>query len=589
MTPRFRPYQSQLDRDIDAAWQAGARVVMARAPTRSGKTIIFSKKLREHSGASCAIAHRRELIAQMSLALARNGVRHRIVGPEKTRKACRQLQMRKLGRHFVDPNARCAAASVDTLVSIPASDPWLAQVTLWVGDEGHHFLKNNKWGKAVAAFKNPACRGLLVTATPVRADGKGLGIDNDGLADAMVAAPDLRELIYQGYILDTRIFTVPSDIDYSHIPVGESGDLVQAKLREAVHASGTFVGSVVDTYLKLIPNKKAILFAVDVESASEIAAKFRARGVPAEVLSANTADDIRAITLRKFERREIMVLTNVDLFGEGYDLPDLEAVIMARRTESFPLFAQQSARASNVDVTPELIAHWDEFTPAERRAHIAASGKPHAILLDHVGNVPRHAALRHCPHTRELVLDLCHRDWSLNRAGSRGSVPSGAIPVRYCLNEVCSRPFERFRKCCPWCGRPVPPPIGRATPEEVEGDLGEMDPAALSAFYAKIRDVRNTAPPRHLDGVARAGAQKQIDARAEAQSALQNALAWYGGLMEAQGIKDMGERWRSFYDVFGTDVASIQILSAREMWEWFGKIGAYLSDFGIDVSVNAGL
>jgi DNA repair protein RadD len=563
----LRPYQHQLISEIRQHWGAGEPVVMAVAPTGSGKTVVFSEVLRAHNGACCAIAHRRELVGQMSLALARNGVRHRVIGPDKTRKACQRLQIRKLGRHFVDPNARCAAASVDTLINMAPSDPWLGQVTLWIGDEGHHFLKVNKWGRAVALFTNPAARGLLVTATPTRADGKGLGDDNDGLAHALVEAPSLRELIHMGYLTDYRIFTAPSDIDYSHVPVGPSGELVHAKLCEAVHASGTFVGDVVKSYLQHASGKLGVTFAVDVESANEIAAAYRAQGVAAECVHAGTPDDIRTDILARFERRDVMQLVNVDLFGEGFDLPAIECVSLARKTESFSLFAQQCGRA---------------LRPMD--------GKEEALIIDHVGNVFRHAVMRIDPWLQRPVIDLCHRDWSLDRKGSRGGgTPSDVIPVRYCLNAPCSKPFERYRKACPFCGTAIPEPGGRTAPEMVEGDLSELDPAMLAAMFARIQEVGRAVPPRGLPYVAQAGAQKQIDARKDAQRAVQNALAWYGGWLAARDITDQSEQWREFWQTFGIDIATIQALPAREMWEWYGKIGAKLMEFDIDVSINAGL
>ncbi len=132
----LRPFQKQLESDVYAAWGAGARNVLAVAPTGSGKTVVFSKFLADHQGASVAIAHRQELVSQISLALARNEVRHRIIGSDALRRQCTSLHMLKVGRSFYDPNARCAAAGVDTLVRMdPKRDGWFSQVTLWVQDE----------------------------------------------------------------------------------------------------------------------------------------------------------------------------------------------------------------------------------------------------------------------------------------------------------------------------------------------------------------------------------------------------------------------------------------------------------------------
>ena len=92
------------------------------------------------------------------------------------------------------------------------------------------------------------------------------------------------------------------------------------------------VGDVVEHYKRLAMGKLGVTFASDVETATDIASRFRAEGVPAEVVSGKTPDHLRASILRRFKNREILQLVNVDLFGEGFDLPAIEVVSMARPT-----------------------------------------------------------------------------------------------------------------------------------------------------------------------------------------------------------------------------------------------------------------
>src|SRR6201996_4192621 len=106
-------------------------------------------------------------------------------------------------------------------------ETWFKQVRLAVQDEGHHVLKNNKWGRAASLLPN--ARGLFPTATPLRADGRGLGRHADGLTDALVLAPSMRQLIHQGYLTEYRIFAPPSDFHRENIRVSElTGELVAA-------------------------------------------------------------------------------------------------------------------------------------------------------------------------------------------------------------------------------------------------------------------------------------------------------------------------------------------------------------------------
>jgi superfamily II DNA or RNA helicase len=355
----LRDYQLDGKTRVYAAWHAGRRVVMLVLPTGAGKTVVFANILGEFQGAACAVAHRAELVTQMSVALARENVRHRVIGPATLQRACSSAHLDRLKRDYVDPNGRVAVASVDTLIGMDPATPWLHQVGLWIQDEAHHVLAENKWGKACALFPN--AYGLGVTATPTRADGKGLGAHAEGLMQELIVGPTMRELINRGYLTEYRVFAPPSDIDLSAVPVTDSGDYSPVKLRGARRRSH-ITGDVVQHYLRIAPGKLGVTFDTDIESATETAQAYRDAGVPAEVVTSKTPDHVRSSILRRFERREILELVNVDLFGEGFDLPAIEVVSMARPTQSYSLYCQQFGRA---------------LRPLE--------GKTHAIIIDHVG------------------------------------------------------------------------------------------------------------------------------------------------------------------------------------------------------------
>lgn len=571
---RLRPYQATIKAAVFQHWNEGRRNVLVKSPTGSGKTVLFADVVRTVDRAAAVIAHRSELVSQTSLALAREGVRHRIVGPDSLRRNCVSLHMDRLGQSFYDPGARVGACGVDTLVGRDAkADPWFSQVGLWVQDEAHHVLRGNKWGDAAAMFPN--AYGLGVTATPARADGKGLGLAADGLFEAIVQGPEMRDLIDSGYLTDYRIFAPPSDVDYSEVTVTASGDYSPAKLRAAVHASDKIVGDVVKHYLKIARGKLGVTFAVDVESAKEIAAAFKAAGVPAEIVSAKTPDLLRAQILRRFERREVLQLVNVDLFGEGFDLPAIEVVSMVRKTESWPLFVQQFGRALRLMIDPALAARWDSFTNDERRAHIAASGKPVALIIDHVGNVIRHG------------LPDAPRNDGLNARERRSSGPSDAIPLRACANEnadgmgtPCASVYKRFHKVCPYCGF-YPEPPARSAPEFVDGDLYELDPEVLAAMRGKVAMI-DGAPrvPQHLDAIAQAGVRKTHQARVTAQQFLRELIALWAGWQTAQGFDD-SQGYRRFYHAFGIDVLSAQALGKPEAETLSLKIKSVLDQHGV--------
>ncbi len=412
----------------------------------------------------------------------------------------------------------------------------------------HHLLAKNKWGTAAAMFPN--AHGLGVTATPMRADGKGLGRHADGVIDAMVVAPNMRDLITMGYLTGYRLIAPPTDLDLSDVPVGESGEYVQVKLAAAVHKS-RITGDAVAAYQKYAAGKLGITFCVDVEAATEQAAAYRSAGVPSEVITSKTPDGLRLAILRRFKARELLQLVNVDLFGEGYDLPAIEAVTMCRPTASLTLFYQQFGRGLRLMVSDELNAAWESYTPAERHAHIATSGKPSAIIIDHVGNYLRHG------------LPDAPRVWSLDRRERRSrSTPTDVIPLRSC--PQCAGTYERAYVICPYCGfKPIP--SGRLSPEQVDGDLSELDPEVLAFLRGELAKAESGFVPIPAGATPEVigACNKRHRERQAAQAALRAAMMLWGGHQKALG-RDESEAQRRFWFRYGIDVANAQLLGRAD-------------------------
>lgn len=532
---QLRPYQAKLKTDIYNAW-AVVPNVLAVLPTGGGKTVLFSDILKDHTPARVAIAHRQELVGQISLALARDGVRHSIIGPKNVIKFIVSTHMQEVGESFYDAGSPCAVAGVDTLLRRKDDlATWCSQVRLWVQDEAHHVLKDNKWGKAAALFPN--AKGLGVTANTIRADGKGLGRHVDGLMDVIVEGPGMRDLIEQGFLTDYRIYSPPSDLDMSGVPVGKDGEYNRKETRLRVKKSH-IIGDVVKHYQRLASGRLGITFARDVETATEIAAEYNAAGIPAEVVSAKTPDKVRAEILRRFRNRELLQLVNVDLFGEGFDVPAIEVVSMVRPTESFNLFCQQFGRSLRILL-----------------------GKTEAIIIDHVGNCVKFSQTHGLPDSRIA--------WSLDRREkrSKSSKDPDLVPVKACPG--CSSLYEAIYRVCPYCGYEQVP-AARTAPEFVDGDLCELDTATLEAMRGAVNRVDNS-PENVLVGmeksgkpypIARAIANRHAE-RQEAQTALRDAVALWAGGRRAVGQAD-SISYREFYFKYGIDVLTAQTLGRPE-------------------------
>jgi len=416
----------------------------------------------------------------------------------------------------------------------------------------HHLLKKNLWGRVVE--KLPNARGLGVTATPIRAEGAGLGSHADGVFDALVEGPQLGAGIELGFLTPYRIVCSESDIEIDTVPLSDStGDYNQVRLREAVHRSKSLIGDMVQTYRKWTPGKAAIAFVVDIEEAGRVATAFKAAGIPAEAISSKTPPDLRAKIMDDFRARRLFVLVNVDLFGEGVDIPSLEVVIMARHTASLSLFLQQVGRALRLDVPSELRARWSTFTPEERRAHVAASRKPLAYIIDHVGNVVRHN------------LPCMVRPWSLDRRERKSrSAPSDAIPLTTCLNESCMLPYERHLPACPYCGIEPAPPPERKTPAAVDGDMVLLDPSTLRLMEAEVRRIDGPPMiPQNLPPPAVGAVRRNHFDRQEAQRELRESIALWAGYYARAGEPDRAIHKR-FFLTFGMTILEAEAYGTND-------------------------
>lgn len=564
-----RPYQVEAERAANDAWnKPGIDNVLLVLPTGAGKTVTFSGMMHKEPGASCAVAHRQELVGQISLALAREGVRHRIIAPKGVIKFCVDLQLTKVGASFYDPSAKSAVAGVDTLIRRKDESfrRWAEGISLWVMDEAHHVLRKNKWGKGVAMFPN--ARGLGVTATPCRADGNGLGRHAEGVFDYMVEGPTMRELINKGYLTDYRIVAPRTeDLDLHAVPVGDGGDYQKKALANAVRKS-KLVGDVVKEYKRFAMGQPGVTFATDLEQAQEICDQFNAEGVPAAMVHGGSTAREREEATRELAEGKILNLVNVDLFGEGFDLPAISVVSMARPTKSFSLYTQQFGRALRLMIEAFLMAQWDDFTDEERRAHIAASVKPKALIIDHVGNTDQLAGGHPLPDA--LI------QWSLDareRNGGSGQAAEDVVPTRTCTNPLCLSVYERTHLECPFCGE-VPKRAQRSGPEYVDGDLTELDDETLARMRGEVTKLHKTVQEYSAELIAKRVPEKHryaMECRYETklsdneftQEALGTAIEWWAGVHRHNGLVDR-QIMRKFYYTFGIDVLSAQALESTD-------------------------
>ncbi len=336
-----RPYQLQAESNIRDAYAAGHRAVMLTSPVASGKTVTFSRiaaGVHAKSKRVLVLAHRRELIYQISDTLRAMGVPHGTI----------------LGGQPGVPRKHVIVGAVQT---VHKRLRFLQPPDLIIADEAHRACEDSCFGKIIAHFAS--ARVLGVSASPQRTDKRPLS----GTFDTLVHGPSVAELVALGYLPPPEVYApVRPDMSGVHI---RRGDFVTSE-SEAAMDKPVITGSAVEHYKRLAYGKRAIVFCVSIRHAERVAQEFQAAGFKAAHIDGTMNDHERAQRLRSFSSGAVPILTSVDLCSEGLDVPGIECAILLRPTMSVIVHVQQMGRAMR-----------------------SAPGKDRAIIIDACGNVFR--------------------------------------------------------------------------------------------------------------------------------------------------------------------------------------------------------
>lgn len=385
----LRPYQETLIADVRNAFRGGAKAVCLQAPTGAGKGLMFA-----HIAMGAAARgtrtlfgiHRQEIVDQISTKLREFSVPHGIIA----------------AGYSEDPGQLIQVASIPTLIRRLDK---VGLFDLLTFDETHHLVADS-WRKVLDYY--PAAKVLGLTATPCRLDGRGLGEHYDTL----ICGPSVAELVEQGYLCPTVTFAPQETVDLSQVRT-VAGDY-DKKAVAAIMGQSKIVGDAVAHYRQLADRQPAIAFCASIEHSEQVAAQFRAAGYVAVHVDGNTDKDVRRQAVAAFARGEIHILSNCNLFSEGFDVPGARALIALRPTQSLAMWLQMVGRIMRVD-----------------------EGKDRAIILDHAGNTGRHG------------MPDEHREWTLEGRKKSRKTDSGP-PIRQC--PACYAINPAAARACVACG-----------------------------------------------------------------------------------------------------------------------------------------
>lgn len=435
----LRPYQDDVIAKYETAVVNGIKRIIIVAPTGSGKTIVASELIKRAVAQSkriVFIAHRDELLTQ-----ARDKLKAFDIDGAGIIKSGRDKDAR--------PQSLVQIAGIQTLHAraVRAKTMELPPADILIIDEAHH-VRARTYQTIVDAYPNAVVIGL--TATPCRGDGRGLG----NVFDTMIECPQIGKLITLGHLVKLKIFA-PAPPDLRGVETASTGDYVINQLSSWMNTD-PLVGDIVEHWLRHAQRRRTVIFAVDIAHSVHITNELIKSGVKAEHIDGSTLQADREAIIARLTSGETEVVSNVGIFTEGFDLPDIGCIVLARPTKSLGLFRQMVGRG---------------LRPAE--------GKTDVIILDHSGGVHRHG------RPDDSIEWTLHQDQKASNPTHEARLVEHQDP--FCECSKCGHLRMRGMACdnCGW----EPRTHGREV-EYVDEDLVELGKSRIPSRTDRITFFR---------------------------------------------------------------------------------------------------
>ncbi len=436
-------YQKDMVQRIEEAFKT-RQSVMVQMPTGIGKTILLaevvkSEKLKGKNPCVWIVVHRRELVEQIKETLeASLNVKCEMLNATHNVK-CEMLNVKR-GKPL-DSSLFTLHSSLIKVFSIQ----WLSKhyheleerPSLIIIDEAHHAVAKT-YKEVMDAY--PEARKLGLTATPCRLNKHGF----TDLFDVLLQSWSYNKFIADGWLSLYDYMSIKEDSEDWRLvnslkKRGADGDFSLKEMSEKLNVQPS-IERLCDTILRYAPNKKGIVYAIDIKHAEHIAEYYREHGLNAVAISSKTPLEERKAIIEMFkgtndslkdtnchelsmnlannnslkgtnchefkiqnsknqnrlcrqfkiqnscsgkrlyepsatlntqhclrqplniQHSTFNILINVDLFGEGFDCPDVEFIQLARPTLSLAKYLQQVGRGMRV-----------------------FEGKKYCLILDNVG------------------------------------------------------------------------------------------------------------------------------------------------------------------------------------------------------------
>lgn len=347
----LREHQIEAKGKIFDAWDKYDSV-MLQMPTGTGKTYLFTSIVNDliaaykdahHDIHILVVAHRMEMLDQISATLSRFGIAHGFIQGTREQHLWKRVQVASIMSLLTEKNYYNTLRQKFDYIIV---------------DEAHHSLADT-YIKLFELF--PEAKKLGVTATPWRLNHESFL----SLYQTLIVSPQISWFINNNLLADFDYVSIKPNSDIQRLvnrsEVADTGDFANADLDNTFN-NQRIRSKVYESYKRFADGRKGIIYAINKRHALKIAKLYCSHGINAVAIDCDTPKEERQDLIARFKAGEITVLVNVEIFTEGFDCPDVSFIQLARPTKSLALYLQQVGRGLRI-----------------------VDGKEKTIIIDNVG------------------------------------------------------------------------------------------------------------------------------------------------------------------------------------------------------------
>ena len=433
---------------VEDAFRAGVLRPLVDSCVGSGKSLTMAELARRAivRGERVIIgAHTRELVEQNAT-------------------ACRDLGL-QVGINAAALNERCWRAPVISaaIQSVYKNAHNFGPVQLFLGDEAH------LWPHAESGMYRGLVRDLGVqraagfSGTVFRLQGGSL-VEGEGAPfEKVVYRYGILDGIRDGYLVPAFSAPAADKIDPDKLRTRQGEYTADSQDAQMLALMDSHIAQMIHHGAQ---RRAWLCFEASTKAAKAMTERLNAWGIPTGLVLGETPAGERAATIAAYRRGALRCLVNVAALTTGFDVQEVDMLVMRRRTKSLGLYIQMVGRLLRT-----IGGHIDMSI---------LRGKADGLVVDFAGNIDQHGPLDFLrPKETKASLVSCDACGNRNPVAARNCWSCDEPMMKLC--PACLEPVQKGTLDCPHCQHDMR--VAGGEPRKAAALLETPSGAALIAAY----------------------------------------------------------------------------------------------------------